>query len=154
MPSIALYLPDIPYNVGSFIRLCACFGTTLHIIEPCGFPWDPKRLKATALDYLPLVAITRHSSFEAFEAWRAAEASKPRLVLLSTKASVPYTEFSFAPYDILLFGRESAGVPPEIHAKADARVTVPMPGNARSLNVAMAGAIVLGEAVRQMGKIG
>ncbi len=144
---LALFEPDIPQNTGALLRLGACLGVPVDIIEPCGFLWSDAKLKRAGMDYLDLAAITRHASWEAFQ--RAIEGG--RLVLLTTKAAQPYLDFAFAASDILLLGRESAGVPDEVHASADARLLIPMRTGLRSLNVAMAGAIVLSEALRQTG---
>ena len=143
---LALYQPDIAQNAGTLLRLGACLGVSVDIIEPCGFVLDDRHFRRAGMDYLDIADITRHSSWEDFYAGR-----KGRIILLSTKASVPYTDFKFEPTDILLLGRESAGVPDSVHNAADARVLIPMKNNARSLNVAIAGAIVLSEALRQTG---
>jgi tRNA (cytidine/uridine-2'-O-)-methyltransferase len=142
---LALYEPDIPQNTGALIRLGACFAVPLDIIEPCGFLWSDAKLKRAGMDYLEHAEIARHSSWDAFLAAR----SGARLVLLTTKAEMPYTEFEFGKQDVLLLGRESAGVPDHVHAAATARLRIPMRRGLRSLNVAMAGAIVLAEALRQ-----
>jgi tRNA (cytidine/uridine-2'-O-)-methyltransferase len=142
---LALYQPDIPQNCGAAIRLCACLGVPLELIQPFGFIWDEAQVKRVAMDYLDHVTITKHLSFETF---RAAYPEN-RLILLSTKASLPYTQFAFKPDDILLLGQESAGVPEAVHQASTARVLVPMQQGLRSLNVVMSGAIVLGEALRQ-----
>ena len=144
---LALFEPDIPQNTGSILRLCACTGVALHVIEPCGFPFDEKRLKRVAMDYEALVRLQRHTSWKAFCDWRNRE--KKRLVLLTTKTDIAYTGFTFAADDVLLLGRESSGVPQEVRDAADASVTIPMHGGARSLNVALAASMVLGEALRQ-----
>lgn len=144
---LVAYQPDIPQNLGSLIRLCACFGAALHIIEPCGFIIDDKRMRRVAMDYYDLVAITRHSSWEQFLEFK--KQSGARVLLLTTQASTPYSAFAFRPDDMLLLGRESAGVPAEVREAADAGLIIPLAAGARSLNVAMAGAIVLAEAVRQ-----
>jgi len=144
---IALYEPDIAHNTGAILRLGACFGAGVHIIEPAGFDASDRALKRAALDYLDHVQICRHVSFDVFEVWRSDAAR--RLILLTTKAELPYTQFNFTPGDILLMGRESAGVPEHVHAKADASVVIPLAGSMRSLNVASATAMVLGEALRQ-----
>ncbi len=144
---LALFEPDIPQNTGALIRLGACFGVPIDIIEPCGFLWSEPKLKRAGMDYLGEADITRHASWARFRAVR----SDARLVLLTTKGAVSYLDFAFAPSDILLLGRESAGVPPEVHDAADARLLIPMRTGLRSLNVAMAGAIVLSEALRQTG---
>jgi len=144
---IALFEPDIPQNTGSLIRLAACMGVALHIIEPCGFPFDDKRMRRVAMDYYDLAALVRHRSWSAFR-----EAQAGRLIVLSSHASECYTDFAFRADDILLFGRESAGLPEHVHAAADARVTIPMQNGARSLNLAQAASMVVGEAVRQLQK--
>lgn len=149
MPDIALYQPDIPQNTGTILRLAACMNVRVHIIEPAGFPISDSALKRAGMDYLERAAMTRHISFEAFEAWR--KPLKRRMVLLTTKASEAYTEFRFANEDILFLGRESTGVPETIHETAEARVTVPMADGMRSLNVAVTCGMVLGEALRQTG---
>lgn len=143
---LALFEPDIPQNTGALIRLGACFGVPLDVIEPCGFLWNEAKLKRAGMDYLGLAEIVRHSSWPAFQEyhWGA------RLVLVTTQGSVPYTDFAFAGGDILILGRESAGAPDYVHAAATGRVRIPMRPGLRSLNVAQAGAIVLSEALRQM----
>lgn len=143
---IALYQPDIPHNTGAVLRLGACLGVGIDIIEPCGFLWEDKRLRRAGMDYRDLAAVTRHASWERF---LDALAPPSRLVLLSTRASVAHTAFAFAQDDILLLGRESAGVPEDVFARANARITIPMAPGARSLNMAMAAALVAGEALRQ-----
>lgn len=148
MPRLALYQPDIPQNVGAAMRLCACLGVPLDIIEPCGFPWDPRKIRAAAMDYLDHADLTRHSSWEAFRA--RCKSDQNRLVLLTTKAARPYWDADLRAGDILLAGRESAGVPDYVHEAADIRVTIPMNGAMRSLNVINACAMVLGEARRQL----
>jgi len=147
MPRLALYQPDIPQNTGTMLRLAACLGVPVEIVEPAGFDVTDRHLRRAGLDYLDLVAITRHVSFRAFEAWRAGAGA--RLVLATTRAALPYTEFRFRPDDVLLMGRESAGVPEEVHAAAEARLRVPMQPGLRSLNVAVSAAMILGEALRQ-----
>lgn len=142
---LALFEPDIPQNTGSLIRLGACFGVPIDIIEPCGFLWSEPKLRRAGMDYLGEADITRHASWNAFRAAR----SGARLVLLTTKGAQSYLDFAFAASDILLLGRESAGVPQDVHEAADARLLIPMRAGLRSLNVAMAGAIVLSEALRQ-----
>jgi len=146
-PRLALYQPDIPGNTGTLMRMAACLGVALDIIEPAGFDLSDRNLKRAGMDYLEMAALRRHVSWDTFEAWRRAEGR--RLVLFTTKAVEPYTAFAFRPCDILLFGRESAGVPDAVHGAADAVVTIPMPGGARSLNVALAAAMGMGEAMRQ-----
>lgn len=146
--NLALYQPDIPQNVGAAIRLCACLGIGLDIIEPCGFPWNEKKIRQSGMDYLDLVNIRRHSSWQNFT---QARENPSRLILMTTKGAVPYTDFTFQKGDILLAGRESAGVPDEIHDAADARVVIPMRPPARSLNVINSCAMILGETIRQLG---
>ncbi|QXX75589.1 tRNA (cytidine(34)-2'-O)-methyltransferase [Methylovirgula sp. HY1] len=146
--TLALYQPDIPQNCGTLLRLCACLGLDAGIIEPAGFPVSDRAFRRAGMDYLDHVAIARHLNFEAFETWRAT--AERRLVLLSTKANIPYWDFAFAPGDVLLVGRESAGVPEAVHARADARVIIPLQPAMRSLNVAVAAAMVVGEALRQI----
>lgn len=146
---LALYQPDIPQNCGTMLRLCACLGLDAAIVEPAGFPTSDRHFRRAGMDYLDHVAVARHASFVAFEAWRAAVGR--RLVLLTTRAELAYTAAVFAPGDILMLGRESAGVPEAVHAVADLAVTVPMRPSARSLNVAVAAAMVVGEALRQLG---
>ncbi|RUW56007.1 MULTISPECIES: tRNA (cytidine(34)-2'-O)-methyltransferase [unclassified Mesorhizobium] len=146
---IALYQPDIAGNTGTILRFAACLGLGVDIIEPAGFPLSDRALKRAGMDYLEMAALTRHVDWNAFEEWRKARAD--RLVLLSTRATAPYTDFSFTDRDILLFGRESAGVPDPVHQAADVRLTIPMQPTARSLNVALSVAMVAGEAIRQLG---
>ncbi len=146
---LALYQPDIPQNTGTLLRLAACLGVPADIIEPCGFVLDDRRLRRAALDYIDRVDLTRHVSWRAYLAARAAAPSPGRLVLLTTEASESYTRFAYRPDDTLLLGRESVGVPGEVHAAADAHIAIPMAPALRSLNVAVAGAMVLGEALRQ-----
>ncbi len=148
--TLALYQPDIPQNCGTLLRLCACLGLDAAIIEPAGFPVSDRAFRRAGMDYLDRVAVVRHVNFSGFEAWRAAAGR--RLVLLSTKASVPYCDFAYAAGDILLVGRESAGVPDEVHASAEARVIIPLRPQMRSLNVAVAASMVIGEALRQIGQ--
>jgi len=146
---IALYQPDIAPNTGTILRLCACLGIEAHIIEPAGFPCSDRAFRRAGMDYVDQVAIVRHASLAAFARWREAVAA--RLVLLTTRATTPYTQHAFAAADVLLLGRESSGVPPEVHAMADARLIIPMRQGLRSLNVAVAAAMVAGEALRQTG---
>ncbi len=143
---LALFQPDIPQNTGTMLRLAACMGLAVDIIEPCGFVLNDKRLRRSGMDYLDGVDLTRHTSWENY-----LEQPQKRIVLLTTKAVTPYTEFKFADGDCLLVGRESAGVPPEVHDRADARVLIPMTPGFRSLNVAVCAAMVAGEALRQTG---
>ncbi|MBP0578174.1 tRNA (cytidine(34)-2'-O)-methyltransferase [Labrys sp. LIt4] len=145
--TLALFQPDIPQNAGTMLRLCACLGVKAAIIEPAAFPVSDRAFRRAGMDYLDHLTVDRHVSFPAFEAWRAV--SGQRLVLLTTKGAVPLSGHAFQPDDILMVGRESAGVPDAVHAAADARVFVPMRPGLRSLNVAVAAAMVLGEALRQ-----
>jgi len=147
---LALYEPDIPQNTGALLRLAACFGVGVDLIEPLGFLLDDRRLKRAALDYADLAAIVRHSSWTQFRADRSPES---RLVLMTTSGSTPLHRFDFAATDTILLGRESAGVPETVHMAADARVVIPLRSEARSLNVAQAGAIALFEALRQTGRL-
>lgn len=142
---IALYQPDIAANAGTLARLCACLGIRLTIIEPAGFTWDDSKLRRAGMDYLDVAAIHRSPSWEAFRGQLAGR----RLLLLSTRASTPYLDFAYRPDDVLLLGRESSGVPESVHASADARLIIPMVAGVRSLNVALAAAMVTGEALRQ-----
>ena len=141
---LALFEPDIPQNAGVLIRLGACMGVPVDIIEPCGFLFDDARLKRAGMDYLDLATVARHVSWDAF-----GRARTGRKILLTTNASESYIDFQFAPRDVLILGRESAGVPEHVHAAAAARLRIPMKQGLRSLNVALAGAMVLGEALRQ-----
>ncbi len=141
---LALFEPDIPQNAGALLRLGACLGVPVDIIEPCGFLLDDRRLRRAGMDYLDSVDMTRHRS------WRAYQATlQGRLLLLTTSGDTPYAEFSFRPDDNLVVGRESAGAPPEVHDRASARLAIPLRPGLRSLNVALAAAMVLGEALRQ-----
>lgn len=146
---IAAYQPDIAANLGSLVRLCACLEMPLHVIEPCGFPLDNQRLRRSAMDYVDLAHMQRHMSWDAF--LDAQRAQQHRIILLTTKGAERYTDFQYQSGDILLLGRESAGVPETVHANADARVFVPMHPDARSLNVVQSACIVAGEALRQTG---
>lgn len=149
MVALALFQPDMAQNVGTLLRMGACLSVPIHIIMPCGFPWEIKRLRRSGLDYLESAAAIKHASWEEFKL-----SHKGRTVLLSTKGSAAYTRFSFEPGDILLLGRESSGVPEEVRKACDEVVTIPMAEGMRSLNVALAGAMVLGEAIRQTKDIG
>ncbi|MDE1158084.1 MAG: tRNA (cytidine(34)-2'-O)-methyltransferase [Neorhizobium sp.] len=146
---IALYQPDIPGNTGTILRLAACLGLGVDIIEPAGFDISDRNLKRAGMDYIASVALTRHVSWQHFEDWRATTGR--RLVLASTRAAMPYTDHIFQVDDILLFGRESAGVPDNVHETAEARVLIPMVEGQRSINVAMSCAMIAGEALRQTG---
>ncbi len=144
---IALYEPDIPQNTGTILRLCACFGIAAHLIEPAGFPVDDRAFRRAGMDYLDQVEIVRHKSWPDFEQWRRREGL--RLLLFTTQSAAFYLDHSYRADDILLFGRESAGVPDAVHQAADARLKIPMREGLRSLNVAMAAAMAVGEAMRQ-----
>ena len=146
---LALFQPDIPQNTGTLVRLCACLGVPLALIEPAGFPTDDRAFRRAGMDYLDQAEIERHASWTAFEAWRRHH--RRRLVLFTTAGAQAFTEFAFDANDVLLFGRESAGVPEAVHAAADARLLIPMRPALRSLNVAVAAAIGLAEALRQTG---
>ena len=145
MFNIALYQPDIPQNTAAIIRLCACFNTTLEIIEPCGFYLNDKRLKRVAMDYLKKSKIITYKSYEDFKNKK----KKSRIILMTTKAKKKYNNFNFKPKDTLLFGRESKGVPEIVHSNSYERLKIPIKKNLRSLNVGMAAAITLSEALRQ-----
>lgn len=149
MPRIVLYQPDIPHNTGAILRFAACLGLAVDLIEPAGFDLSDRGLKRAGMDYVERAALRRHPSFEAFEAWRSGVES--RLVLFTTKAEQSYLDFAFRADDLLLFGRESAGVPDLVHDKADGRLIVPMQPGLRSINLAMTVAMVTGEALRQTG---
>jgi tRNA (cytidine/uridine-2'-O-)-methyltransferase len=144
---IALYEPDIPQNTGTILRLAACLGVETHIIEPAGFPTSDRAFRRAGMDYLDHVRVLRHATWDAFQAWRATR--RARLLLFTTGAQVSYLDHAFRPDDILLFGRESSGVPEKVHRAADARLVIPMRAGLRSLNVAMACAMAVGEALRQ-----
>lgn len=147
---LALFQPDIAQNTGTLLRLGACLDLPLDIIEPCGFLFNDKGLKRAGMDYLDIATFRRHASWDAFLSYRAEHADEyGRIVLLTTHASVPYTDFSFKPNDVILMGRESAGVPELVHQTADARLLIPMNKNARSINVALSAVMVVGEALRQ-----
>ena len=146
---LALFQPDIPQNLGAAIRLCACLGVFLDVIEPCAFPLSDRTLKRAALDYTDQARISLHRCWEDFLAHPAR--SEGRLALFTTRAGAPYADFAFAPGDTLLFGRESAGVPDEVHTAAEARLVIPLQPGLRSLNVTTAAAMALGEALRQTG---
>jgi tRNA (cytidine/uridine-2'-O-)-methyltransferase len=144
---LTLFQPDIPQNTGTMIRLAACLGVPVHVIEPCGFAFSEKGFRRAGLDYVEQATIRHHASWMRFNAWRKRE--KRRLILLSTKAETPYAAFKFHANDILMVGRETSGVPLRVAAACDARIRIPMWPSARSLNVATAAAMVLGEALRQ-----
>lgn len=151
-PLIALYQPDIPGNTGSILRLGACLGLGIHIIGPAGFDMTDRSLKRAGMDYIEMANLTRHDGWEEFEVWRRAE--NRRLVLMTTQSATPYThggDQTITGQDVVLFGRESAGVPPRVHDAADARLTIPMVEGRRSLNLAMSVAIIAGEINRRFG---
>jgi tRNA (cytidine/uridine-2'-O-)-methyltransferase len=143
---LVLFEPDIPQNTGALLRLGACMGVAVDIVEPCGFLFDDKRLRRAGMDYLEAVEMVRHRSWRDYR-----EAASGRLVLLTTRGDTRYADFAFRPDDSILLGRESAGVPEAVHAEADARLLIPMRPGIRSLNVALAAAMVLSEALRQTG---
>jgi tRNA (cytidine/uridine-2'-O-)-methyltransferase len=145
---LALYEPDIAANAGAMLRTCACLGVAAAIVEPAGFVFSDAKFRRAGMDYLDAVALRRHTSFAAFEAWRAGEGR--RLALLTTRGGVDLLDFGFEPGDVLMVGRESAGVPEAVHSKADARVRIPIRSPMRSLNVGVAAAIALAEALRQI----
>jgi tRNA (cytidine/uridine-2'-O-)-methyltransferase len=148
---IALFEPDIPQNTGTILRLAACLGLDAHLIEPAGFPVGERAFRRAGMDYLDQVALTRHPSWPDFDRWRRARALQ--LVLFTTKAAASYLDHRYGPDDILLFGRESAGVPDHVHEAAEARLRIPMRAGMRSLNVAMTCAMAVGEALRQVGAL-
>lgn len=145
---IALYQPDIPGNTGTILRLAACLGAAVHIVEPAGFDLSDRALKRAGMDYLETAALHRHLNWREFDSWRKAQ--DMRLVLLTTRAETRYTAHLYSAGDILLFGRESAGVPDTVHEAADTRLTIPMATGARSINLALSVAMVAGEAMRQL----
>lgn len=148
---LALFQPDIPQNTGTLLRLGACLDIELDIIEPCGFIFSERTLKRAGMDYLDMVRYRRHHSWEHFLQYRAEHPEEyGRIVLLTTHASEPYYNFEFRPNDIILMGRESAGVLEEVHQTADARLLIPMNRNARSINVAVSAVMVVGECLRQV----
>jgi len=144
---LALYQPDIPQNVGAAIRAAACFGASLDIIGPCGFPLDSRKIGRVAMDYGAIAAPDEHTSWDAF----TQSMGSSRIVLMTTKASQSLWDFEFRENDVLLMGRESAGAPKEVHGGADARLIIPLAPDARSLNIAAAAAVALAEARRQIG---
>jgi len=146
---IALFEPDIPQNTGTILRLAACLGLEAHLIEPAGFPTSDRAFRRAGMDYLDAVKLVRHASWDAFAQWRAVAGM--RLLLFTTRATTSYLDHRYEPRDILLFGRESAGVPDHVHAAAEARLRIPMQAGLRSLNVAITCAMAVGEALRQTG---
>lgn len=147
---IALFQPDIPGNTGTILRMAACLGIGVDVIGPAGFDLSDRALRRAGMDYLEMASLTRHDDFARFEDQRRTEGR--RAVLFTTRATLPYTRFDFASGDILLFGRESSGVPEHVHDAADVRLTIPMRGGGRSLNLALATAMAAGEALRQLGE--
>ncbi len=148
---LALYQPDIPQNTGTLLRLGACLDLPLDIIEPCGFIFNEKAMRRAGMDYLEQVSYRRHNSWQDFLSYRLAHPEEyGRLVLMTTHASEPYTTFKFLPNDIILMGRESAGVPESVHLQADARLVIPMKSGVRSINMAISAAMAAGEALRQI----
>jgi tRNA (cytidine/uridine-2'-O-)-methyltransferase len=148
---IALFQPDIPPNTGTILRLCACLNVTAHIIEPAGFAVSDRAFRRAGMDYLDQVSLMRHDAWDRFEEWRVKTGC--RLILFTTKGTTSYLDFRYKPSDILLFGRETAGVPEAVAAAADARLKIPIRPILRSLNVAMAAAMAVGEALRQTGPL-
>lgn len=146
---LALYQPDIPQNTGTMLRLCACLGVRAHLIEPAGFPISDKNFRRAGMDYLDQIDIRRHIGWTDFEIWRRGTGA--RLILATTRGEMPYPDFAFRPDDIVMMGRESAGVPDDVHDTADARLLIPMRAGLRSINVAVSAAMILGEALRQTG---
>jgi tRNA (cytidine/uridine-2'-O-)-methyltransferase len=149
MLRLALYQPDIPQNAGTMIRMAACLGVAVDIVEPAAFDVSDRHFRRAGMDYLERAAVSRHDCFAAFDDWR--RHAGHRLILAETDGATAHVDFAFRAGDIVMVGRESAGVPPEVHAGADAVVHVPMREGLRSLNVAVAAALVLGEALRQVG---
>ncbi|MGH1455642.1 MAG: tRNA (cytidine(34)-2'-O)-methyltransferase [Alphaproteobacteria bacterium] len=143
---IALYQPDIPQNLGAMMRLCACMGTGLDIIEPCGFIWNERKIRQSAMDYFDKINIMRHNNqnkfFDSYQ-------GQSRIILMTTKTDTPYYDFDFRDSDIILAGRESSGVPQDVHERVDSRICIPMTGDFRSLNIVNATSMILGEAIRQ-----
>jgi tRNA (cytidine/uridine-2'-O-)-methyltransferase len=149
MVALVLFQPDIPQNTGTLLRLGACLGVAVHVVEPAGFDLSDRNLKRAGLDYLTQATLVRHTSFSHFQEWRKARGG--RLLLMTTTGRKPYLEAEFRAGDLIMMGRESAGVPPEVHDAAAERLVIPMRPGLRSINVAMAAAMVLGEALRQTG---
>lgn len=149
---LALFQPDIPQNLGASLRLGACLGVAVDVIEPCGFPLSDRAARRAAMDYAEKAEIVRHASWSSF--LEAPERRNGRLLLFTTSGAEPFHKFHYRPGDVLLFGRESAGAPPEVHAAADARLFIPLVSGARSLNIVNAAAMALGEALRQTGGFG
>ncbi|MEM8649526.1 MAG: tRNA (cytidine(34)-2'-O)-methyltransferase [Pseudomonadota bacterium] len=150
MPDLVLFQPDIPGNTGTLLRFGACMGISVHIIEPAGFRLDEKAFRRAGMDYLDQATMQKHLNWQAFEDWRAEQSR--RLILLTTKSNEPYTRFLFQESDLIMLGRESSGAPDYVHEAVDHRLTIEMAEGARSLNMALSGAMVMGEALRQTGK--
>ena len=149
---LSLYQPDIPQNTGTLLRLGACLNVELDIIEPCGFLFNEKAMRRAGMDYLEFVKYRRHNSWADFLAYRETHKEEyGRLVLMTTKGAQAYTDFKFLPNDIILMGRESAGVPDNVHQTVDARLLIPMNPEARSINMAISAAMALSEGLRQVG---
>lgn len=147
MTRLVLYQPDMAPNLGALLRLSACTGLPLHVVEPCGFPLDDARMRRAGMDYIEQADWHRHSSWDAFGQWQAAQGGT--LIIMTTKATTPYSSHRFESGDCIVFGQESCGLPEHIHAQADIRLTIPMRAGARSLNLAMSAAMVAGEILRQ-----
>ncbi len=146
---LALYQPDIPQNTGTMLRMGACLGVEVDIIEPCGFVFDDKKLQRAGMDYTEIVKLHRHPSWQDYKEFLKTEHPNARIILLTTKVETKYYDFAFQKDDVILMGRESAGVPESVHNEADAQVTIPMVAEARSLNVAISAGMALSEALRQ-----
>lgn len=149
MLNLVLYQPDIPQNFGALLRLSACLGCTVHVVEPCGFPFDAQKMRRAGMDYIHRARYLRHLNWQAFGAYRAAHPG--RLVLLETDGTTCYTDFAYAPSDYVVLGSESAGTPRELYPQMDAQVTIPMRAGMRSLNMAMSAGMLVAEACRQQG---
>ena len=149
MLNIVLYQPDIPQNLGAVLRLSACLGCNVHVVEPCGFPFDHQKMRRVGMDYVDKATLVRHLNWGAFQEYRAANPGK--LYLLETDGKKTYTDVAFAPTDYVVLGRESAGTPRELYAQMDETITIPMRTGARSINVAMSAGLLVGEACRQLG---
>ena len=148
MLNLVLYQPDIPQNLGAMLRLSACMGATVHIVEPCGFPLDDQKLRRAGMDYIDRATYKRHVNWDAFLAHRAAHPG--RLLLLETDGATPYSDLAFQPTDYVMLGRESAGTPRELYAQMDDTILIPMREGVRSLNVAMSAGMLVAEACRQL----
>ncbi len=148
MLNLVLYQPDIPQNLGAMLRLSACLGCTVHVVEPCGFPFNEPRLRRAGMDYIANAKLIRHTNWEAFLDFR--QSNPGRLLLLETDGAQVYTDMAFAPSDYVVLGRESAGTPHELYAQMDGTITIPMRDGVRSLNVAMSAGMLVAEAGRQM----